>query len=282
LRREIIATCVTNATINRAGTTFVHRLGEETGAGSADVVRAYTSVREVFGLPALWQGIEALDALVADEVQARMLLDFGRLLNKATLWFLRQRRGEAIAATVAIYAPGVAALLADIATLLWPSEAQALQARQDALCGAGVPVELARKVASCDALLAALDMIDIAKETGRDVAVVAAVYFALEVKIEHGWLRTQIAALPGESHWDALAKAALEEDIAGQQRALTAAVLRLSPEIMAPDALVDAWTTKNAVSVTRAQQVLADLHGTGALDLAMLSVAMRELRAIAG
>src|SRR6185436_17137742 len=49
LRREIIATHVTNSMVNRVGSTFVHRMQEETGAAAPDVVRAYLIVREVFG-----------------------------------------------------------------------------------------------------------------------------------------------------------------------------------------------------------------------------------------
>ncbi len=40
LRREIVATALVNGLVNRAGTTFVFRIGEETGASSADIVRA--------------------------------------------------------------------------------------------------------------------------------------------------------------------------------------------------------------------------------------------------
>ena len=42
LKREIIATHVTNSMLNRVGSTFVHRLQESTGARSHEVVRAYT------------------------------------------------------------------------------------------------------------------------------------------------------------------------------------------------------------------------------------------------
>ena len=39
-----------------------------------------------------------------------------------------------------------------------------------------------------------------------------------------------------------------------------------------------AWTTKNGAAVERCAQVLADVRGGGAADLATLSVAVRELR----
>ena len=46
-KREIIATHVLNSMVNRVGPTFVHRLGEITGATPAQVVRAYLATREV-------------------------------------------------------------------------------------------------------------------------------------------------------------------------------------------------------------------------------------------
>ena len=74
LRREIIASRVVNDLVNRAGTTFAFRLGDETGAGADDIARAYAVAREVFGLRGLWAEIEALDGLVPAETQTGMLL----------------------------------------------------------------------------------------------------------------------------------------------------------------------------------------------------------------
>ena len=89
LRREIIATHVTNSMVNRVGSTFVYRMQDE--AQPADVVRAYLIVREVFGFVDLWREIEALDYKVPDRVQTAMIIDGGRLIVRATLWFLRNR-----------------------------------------------------------------------------------------------------------------------------------------------------------------------------------------------
>ncbi len=72
LRREILATHLTNLLVNRIGATFVHRMMEETDARPADIVRACLIARDVFGLTALWQDIDALDNRVPDAEQARM------------------------------------------------------------------------------------------------------------------------------------------------------------------------------------------------------------------
>ena len=54
---------VTNALVNRAGTTFVFRLGEETGAAGAEIARAFTSHARSSTSRACGRDIEALDGV---------------------------------------------------------------------------------------------------------------------------------------------------------------------------------------------------------------------------
>ncbi|RYY52236.1 MAG: NAD-glutamate dehydrogenase, partial [Comamonadaceae bacterium] len=113
LRREIIVTHVLNSMVNRVGPTFVHRLGEITGTTPPQIVRAYLATREVFGLVASWQQIEALDNQVPDAIQAEMILALRGLVTRATTWFLRSRRlAEPTEQLVSRFAPALQALRA--------------------------------------------------------------------------------------------------------------------------------------------------------------------------
>ncbi len=93
LRREIIATHVTNSMINRVGSTFVHRMQEETGAPRAEVVRAYLDRARGVRLRRR-SGARSRRSTTRspDRVQTAMIIDAGRLIVRATLWFLRQPR----------------------------------------------------------------------------------------------------------------------------------------------------------------------------------------------
>jgi glutamate dehydrogenase len=280
LRREIVATHVTNSMVNRVGSTFVHRMREETGAGTAEAVRAYLVTREAYALVPFWQEVEALELKVADEVQSAMLLDGGRLIVRATLWLLRNRRHLAdIAASIAYFRPGIEALDALLPGALAEGERAAFERTSARYAEAGVPPGLAAQVARFDALPAALDLVEVAEALGREVRAVAEAYFALGGRLEFPWLRARIAELPAESHWQTLAKAALRDDLAGMQRQLTADVLRGAAGD--PRAALAAWEEANRPLLERFRQVHADLRAHKTLDLAMASVAMRELRNIA-
>ena len=86
LRREIIATVVTNDMVNRVGINFVHEVKEKTGMPAADIARAYGIACEVFGLRDLFQQIEELDNKVPAELQAEMLVEIGRLQLHRCCW----------------------------------------------------------------------------------------------------------------------------------------------------------------------------------------------------
>src|SRR5262249_15355700 len=160
--------------------------------------RAYLLNREVFGFVDLWMAIEALDNVVPDEVQSAMLIDSGRLIARGTTWFLRSRRlGEDMGATIAHFAPRVAALAARLPALLAPADRDRIEAAAAAYVAKGVPQALAARVVAFDTLYAALDIIEIAGDVKRSPDTVAELYCDLSAKLGLPWLREKMAALPG-------------------------------------------------------------------------------------
>ena len=282
LRREIIATYVTNSMVNRVGSTLVHRLVETTGARPDEVVRAYLMSREIFGLVPLWRSIEALDNVVPDEVQSRMLIHTSGQLERGTTWFLRSRRlGDDMASTIEHFRPGVEALLARLPELQDADERARVESETARLVAQGVPAELAARVVTFDALHATLDIAELAGASGQAVQGVAAVYFEIANRLSMPWLREKISALPGDQHWRMLAKGAMLDDLAGLQRAITGAVLAGGDASSgAASEHVTVWQAANQRALQRASQLLAELRAVPAPDAAMLSVTLRELRAL--
>jgi len=282
LKREIIATYVTNSMVNRVGSTFVHQLLETTGAKPHEVVRAYLLNREVFGYVDLWLAVEALDNVVDDAVQSAMLLATSRLIGRGTTWFLRSRRlGEDMATTIAHFTPQVSALATRLPRLLDPGERTRIDTEVAAYVAKGVPQPLALRVVAFETLYAALDIVEVAGAAKRPVETVAELYFALATRLGLPWLREKIAALPGDAHWQMLAKGAMLDDLSSLQRTLTADVLSDGGAISAPLQLIAAWEDRNRRGVERAAQLFGELRAASSIDAAMLSVALQELRNLA-
>ncbi|MFO0325348.1 MAG: hypothetical protein ACK50D_10140, partial [Burkholderiales bacterium] len=94
------------------------------------------------------------------------------------------------------------------------------------------------------------------------------------------WVARQVSSLPTDSHWQALARAAMRDDLANLQRHLTESVMRLSPQARNADEAVATWERHHAKALARMQEVMDDLKLASDVDLAMLSVLLRELRVL--
>jgi glutamate dehydrogenase len=282
LRREIIATCVTNAIVNRAGSTFAFRLAEEVGLPVPHVARAHVASWKIFGLAELQAEIESL-ADVSTETRIRLLLEVRTLAERASRWLLRNRRQPLdIGSTVEHFAPAVPLLADEIPHLLAGSEEadEEFGAAVERFTADGVPEALARRVAALPALFSALDVIDVARATGREREQVAAVYFALGQHLQLNWLRERILRLPRDDRWQALARAALRDDLYAVRASLTAEVLRASAARQDSAELVRRCFDHNQPAVDRCLAVLRDVAADDRADLATLSVALREVRGL--
>jgi len=282
LGREIAATQIANEVVNRAGATFVMRLSQESGAEVADVTQMFLVAWEVFDMGPFWRSVEALDTQVAAATQTQLLLRGRRLVERATRWFLRgSDRVQDTAALVSRYAPNASQLGQELFDWVAPSTLEHLQTQMQEWLERGVPEPLAARAARLDEVLAALDLTHVAERADVSLQQAAAAYFNVAERIDLGWLREQIVHLPRETHWQSLARAALRDDLFAAHSELASAVLagvagRACDELDA----VETWVLANAQSIRRCAAVIADASGNSNPDLAMLSVAMRELRGL--
>ena len=89
LRREIIATQLTNSMINRGGATLLVRIADQTGAAAASIAAAFAAVRQSYDMIALNSEIDALDNKIAGKTQLALYAAVQDLLLDRLVWFLR-------------------------------------------------------------------------------------------------------------------------------------------------------------------------------------------------
>jgi glutamate dehydrogenase len=281
LRREIIITQVVNDMVNHGGVSFMYRAIEETGAEPADVVRAYMVVTQLFGLREIWPDTEALDNKAPTEAQLAVLGEVRRVLDRGVRWLLQSRSGSIdVEAEIARLGPGIADLLPQIPELFVGRESTAIRAHVTELEAAGVPAELAARSTSALYGFGLLDVVELARRTGRAPAAVAEVYYAVSERFGIDNLLDRISALPRNDQWTALARMALRYDLYAALAGLTAEVLRKVPDDMTATDRVSKWAEANAVSITRAMTTLNMLPTDGHADLATLSVVLRQVRTV--
>ncbi|MFD7918495.1 NAD-glutamate dehydrogenase [Streptomyces sp. NPDC059740] len=281
LRREIITTVLVNDTVNTGGTSFLHRMREETGASLEEVVRAHTAARAIFGLGQVWDEVEALDNVVPADVQTRVRLHSRRLVERGTRWLLANRPQPVdLTQTVEFFGERVAEVWAALPKLVRGSDLAWFERIHDELASAGVPDALATRVASFSSVFPALDIVAIADRTGKEPLDVAEVYYDLGDRLRINQLLDRVLELPREDRWQSMARAAIREDLFAAHAALTRDVLTAGDGTSTPEERFREWEERNTALLGRARATLEEIHNSDSFDLANLSVAMRTMRTL--
>ncbi len=280
LRREIITTVVVNDVVNHGGISFVYRAMEETGADVVDVVRAYAVMTEVFGLRRVWAGGEALDNKAPTEAQMAVFTESRRVIDRGVRWLLQSRSGAIdVNAEIARLKPGIDELLPRVPDLFVGRESAAIRSHIDELVEQGVPSDLATRSTSALYGFGLLDVVELARRTGRPTKVVADMYYAVSERFGIDNLLDRISLLPRADRWQSLARMALRYDLYAALAGLTRVVLERGTD-GAVAQQVDAWAEANSGSIGRALNTLAMLPEDAQADLATLSVVLRQIRTV--
>jgi glutamate dehydrogenase len=270
LRREIIATQLANSMINRGGPSFVVRIADQTGASAAQIAAAFAAVRDSYGMTALNSEIDALDAKIPGQLQLELYHAVEDLLLDRVVWFLRNvELAQGLAAIVAHYRGGIAAVEAALEAALPQAPAAARAAREAELCRQGVPEALARRIAALPALVGAPDIVMVADRTGRGIAEVAATYFAAAAFFRLDRIVGAARGIVIADYFDRLALDRALDSIGEAERRLTAAMMANAG---AGRAAVEAWVAPRKAEVERISMAINEIANSG-LTLSKLSVA---------
>src|SRR5699024_8046596 len=227
LRREIIATVLTNRMVDGGGITYVHRLAELAGANADDALRAFTITTSLSGLPERWRGSEQsnLPAAVAEEP----VLETRRLLDRTSRWLLATRpQPLQVDAEIVHFRE----LLSRLEPVLPDALIVTARARYDEsieqAVAYGTPRELAEQVFILLDKFALLDISAIVETSGRKADDVARLYFAVADYLDIDDVMSAVTRLERGDRWHALARMTIREDLYTAMRALCLDVLESS------------------------------------------------------
>jgi len=289
LRRQITTTLVVNEVVDGGGVSYAFRLAEEMNATATDAVRAFTATTRIYDLRELWADIRALDNIVPTDVADSLVLESRRLLDRASRWLLSNRpQPLAVGAEINRFHKVVAELAPDIGTMLRGAELEMTARHAEDLVSKGVPAALAAHAASLLNTYSLLDITEVSELAERDAGLdierspreTAELYYALSDHLNIDSMLTSISALERGNRWHALARLALRDDMYTSLRAITLDVLRQSDPGTSADEKIANWEHTNASRLARARTSLEEIHRSGRLDLATLSVAARQVRSM--
>ncbi|WP_458781611.1 NAD-glutamate dehydrogenase [Arthrobacter sp. D3-16] len=281
LRREIIATVVANDMINMGGITFAFRTMEETSASEVAVAKAFVALREVYELDVMVEELNSLPASFPTEHWSTVHLDIRRLLDRAVRWLLGQGSvSRPIANVVGEFKPLMDPMRARLLDYLRGDDRDRVASWLEKAREWELPDGLALRWAELFESFVLLDVAKIARVRKDPVEEIAAVYYTVFNRFHADSLLERISSLPRQDRWQALARAALRDDLYSTISDMTTAVLDATDAADSPEARLKDWEALNAEQLARAKSMFDEVNALEADDMASLSVALRLLRSI--
>ncbi|MDC9720662.1 MAG: NAD-glutamate dehydrogenase [Gammaproteobacteria bacterium] len=269
LRNEIIATHVTNQIGNRMGSTFCNYLQEEVGAEAGDMARALTAACDIINAKNLWHELDRV-TLSLDYKQALELhTDIQTLLEDLTLWLLSRHPGASIQAMVDLYQGPMEEYCIQLPKLLPAAAAARVTSQSKILAAQGITTDVSVRLSQLDFLYHGLDIAQVASLCGTKVKTSAQTWYQLYERFQGDWLNQAIANLPSQDPWQRKARASLKQEFEASLAQLTQAVISSDQS--------QAWNLRNQDLIERCLSLFGELQSNTNINLAMLSVAVREI-----
>lgn len=277
LQREIVATQLANDLFNHMSIVFVHRMKESTGASEIDIIKAYVAARDVLDLPTLWNAILHSPKRLDPELQTDLWLRLARSVRRATRSLIKIHRQElTVSECVAFYQQPMRELVELVPEVVSARVASAQNELVALLEKSGIDSAILPRLALSDRLHEGLSIVRTAQRLKMPLKYTARVHILLGERLALGRFAELVSAIPVGSHWQALAREALRDDLDSHQQRLTESVL-LHFDTASADEAVSAWLVHFDSVVQRWLKILHEIMATSEPEMSMYSIAGREL-----
>jgi glutamate dehydrogenase len=281
LQRELVATIASNDVVNSQGITFASRMTTETGARASEVVRAFRMARDVTGSVERWAAVESLDGRIDPGVQNELMTGVDWLVETTSRWYLVNATGQRLADAIGESRQSfdeLSEVIDQIGPDAWREEHEHAARR---LVAEGVPPEIAKRHAFQGELVHGPDIIQVAHRTGRSVLEIARGFFLLGERLQIDWLETQLEGMAAGTRWRRWAQQSMEDDLFNLRRQVAEKILEVSDGVPIDEA-VETFLTERPDADERLRRFMRQLAMEGVTDLAQLTVALRQIRALVG
>ncbi|WP_104089498.1 NAD-glutamate dehydrogenase [Arthrobacter sp. GMC3] len=281
LRREIIATVVANDMVNLGGITFAFRAMEESSADEVVIAKAFVALHEIYDFDVMTSAIRDLPPSFSTEQWCAVQLDMRRLLDRAVRWLVNEGTGHrTVAEVIAQFKPVVSSLGQRVEGFFQGEDVKRVASLYERAESFGMPDALGRQWAELFETFPLLDIAKVSEHVDEPVDEVASVYYALYNRYGVDALLERITALPRNDRWQALARAALRDDLYATTADMTRNVIAGTQHGDGTMERIEGWESANKEQLTRATKMFAEVNELEQDDMASLSVALRLLRSI--
>ncbi len=248
LRREIIATRLSNEVIEKCGSSFLFRVSETTGAALADIALAYEGAKRVLKLKDYTQAIDDLDNKANADVQTGLHMAASSLLRELMYRLISGVKTSTLLAehgvqgVTAEYENEIEELESHLASILPDGPRQRLTERRAEWLARGATERLANSAALMPAMENSLDIINLSKDTGWAIKDAGAAFFFIGDQLKIDSVRHTAKHARRSDYYEKTAVRRLLEDLRMRQFALSGHMIAQSG--VAPQGEPETWLSE--------------------------------------
>ena len=273
VRREIIATVVTNDLVNNMGLTFLNRMRDETGKDTASVAAAYIVTKDLFDIEQWWQRIDGLTGKISPDLQAKVYDVVKRSVEFGVFWLLRNAKQlPNIERTTNHYKP----LFADVHKYLVQSmsvdKKECYKRRAKQWQEEGLDEETANQLALLSASAPVPDLAELVNKIDKSAKQVMETYFEMGDYLQVSKLYKCISEIPVVDNWERVASLALLDQLFASLRSVTSSVFKKSN--------VEEWQKSHKEAAGQYNMLTVEMLEHVKPSHAMASVVLNHLRSL--
>ena len=278
LRKEIIATLLSNQIANNIGIGFGSRIREETGSTIEDIAKAYVVCVEVFGLYDTWRKLERLDNVVHEDDRYESFGAVSGLLERSISWLLRHQPSDFnVSDVIRRYKSDTQSLMKVISGSIIGQSRRNYQATRRGFIKYRLPAALAQELVDKTTLAAAFDIIEVKTRLDAEIEHVAKLFYAVSDRLQLHWIRDAISKTMVRNHWNHLAILNLRNELHAYQHNLTQLILQSMDNMRHTGKALSAWEERHAPALERYDSMLNEFSAMRTCDFPTSSVAVAEV-----
>ena len=277
LRREMIATSLSNRIVNRLGMVHPFELAEEEGVGLAEVAAAFVVAERLFGLDPLWHELE--DAPIAEGARLVMFDRLAAAVGNLMSDVLRTAAGKVAAGTmIEALQASVTTLIAGREELLTAEPRARSKALQASFVAAGTPEPLAARVANLFDFDGAVGLAQAARATDIEPCLLTHAFTDVGTLLGLDWAQGTAAYMSPSDIWERLLVSGLARDIQQMRIEFLRRQIATKAGKADPRGAVAAWAERNAQGVAQFRAMIARAQARPPVGAAMLAQIASQAR----
>ncbi|KEO88877.1 glutamate dehydrogenase [Erythrobacter longus] len=256
LRRELIATDLSNRIVNRLGLIHAFELPEEEGVGLSDVAAAFVVVERLYDLKTLWADIDA--STMPEPARITLLERAAAAVGNLMSDVLRTTGGRVEAgAMVAELNAGVDVLNKQRESLLSGDTLDRSNALRASFIEQGAPADLAGKVADLFDYDGSVGLASLALKAGIDPAVLTQAFGDIGRRIGIDWAQGVAAHMSPSNVWERLLVDGLARDFQHMRIEFLRRLTRRKGGKDDPQGAIASWAETNARAIVQFRSMIA-------------------------